>query len=787
MGNYSQSEKEENIKEEIKPNILNIYLCGCQKEIEKFENSMKFGTPLKSYERNYSRKHSKFNWLFKFYKEVFSESLINKIMNDIKKNSQNSYDINNDNCNVILIFFDFYVKNKLDFIIKTLEKTSKIYKPIVILASNNSIENVIKEKEISIQNNLNLDKIRNKNKDNLENDENNNKEKKEESLKINNSDNVNNKKNIKNNENKMNLEENNEEINNKENIIKTENKYVDKMEEIEETVKKEEKVDKMKNDKNDNTIDKIAQKNNNIIKVEKKYAEELKENKIKKENEKRMEIDNNIKEEKGNEKEIKKENEKSMEIDNNIKEEKGKKMNLVRNEKEMKDNTKMELEMEKKEENINKQSEDKKNEEKNNNEIKISDINKYMELIYYKDNDYSQIENKIKDLYCYFNNISDEYSIINEIINPTDEINQNKSHNYKAMINILVVGRAGGGKSTLINLLLNERKAREGIGESITKLYSKYIHSKYPISFIDTPGFETNKDFTKMIYYLEQSKNFFFEGKNKIHLALYIINSSNERSFISEEINLIKYIVEEMKLPLFFICTRSKNESYASDFKEVIKVNILQNFGQKTSLVNHIYCCHLLNEKDGIYKRFGINNILKEIEEYFKDYKTIFNINDPKSFEKYLNELSTKIIKNYKILIFQEEKKKKNKKNKLFTSNKKIRDLLLKHLASELDGNPIEFENNEIELDNENIGYNWSCNIGTEIDNFDIKEELIKDGNLKKIIKKTEEIGICAKYEYLKDIKKRGYHKFLEEIISDYEKAISSFSKISEDINKIIY
>ena len=85
-----------------------------------------------------------------------------------------------------------------------------------------------------------------------------------------------------------------------------------------------------------------------------------------------------------------------------------------------------------------------------------------------------------------------------------DNQSNNKS---KATLNILVIGRPGGGKSTLINLLLNERKAREGIGLSITKLYSKYIHNEYPITFIDIPGFEYENDLNRMIGFLGQSNN----------------------------------------------------------------------------------------------------------------------------------------------------------------------------------------------------------------------------------------------------------------------------------------
>ena len=64
---------------------------------------------------------------------------------------------------------------------------------------------------------------------------------------------------------------------------------------------------------------------------------------------------------------------------------------------------------------------------------------------------------------------------------------------YKATLNVLVIGRPSCGKSTLINLLLNERGARECFGYSITKLYSQYVHKKYPITFTDTPGFDDDE------------------------------------------------------------------------------------------------------------------------------------------------------------------------------------------------------------------------------------------------------------------------------------------------------
>lgn len=44
-------------------------------------------------------------------------------------------------------------------------------------------------------------------------------------------------------------------------------------------------------------------------------------------------------------------------------------------------------------------------------------------------------------------------------------------------------------KRTLINLLLNRRKARKGIGLSTILVAGKYLNEDYPISFQDTPGY----------------------------------------------------------------------------------------------------------------------------------------------------------------------------------------------------------------------------------------------------------------------------------------------------------
>lgn len=73
--------------------------------------------------------------------------------------------------------------------------------------------------------------------------------------------------------------------------------------------------------------------------------------------------------------------------------------------------------------------------------------------------------------------------------------------------NILICGPAGVGKISFINQFLQEKQAKEGEGLSVTHEITKYIHSKYPITIFDTPGFE-RYDTVKMVRYtIEEFEN----------------------------------------------------------------------------------------------------------------------------------------------------------------------------------------------------------------------------------------------------------------------------------------
>ena len=453
----------------------------------------------------------------------------------------------------------------------------------------------------------------------------------------------------------------------------------------------------------------------------------------------------------------------------------------------------------------------KENKENATNEMDqgLSEDRKYFEIAFYNKNDYHDIEQKINMIYNYYFNIGDTLTnfipIINDFTFQKDNyMNKEISSKYKATLNILVIGRPGCGKSTLINLLLNEKRAREGIGYSITKLYTQYIHNKYPITLTDTPGFENDEDLKKMEKFLSILNTFFKEGKSKFHLVLYLINTSNERTFIGTELNLINYIHENMKLPIFFVCTHSLTEEYSLEFQEAVRINLIQKFGEKTELTNKIFCCHLINERDGIYKRFGLDKILAGIKKHFssdidrikkiekkfeeniinQEIKTsesnptlniMSSLEQSNSFGQYLEKILRNICEEYlntipKIINYNDDLVNKNKKfNNILQTFKN-------HLKFEYDVESFKSlidNKNEIDCSTESI--ESGC-LPINNNNDKNKDEPIR--NFKKKIEDIKQIVI----EYSKnDI--ININEYMKGVIQSYEDAIKSLEAISNDIN----
>lgn len=56
--------------------------------------------------------------------------------------------------------------------------------------------------------------------------------------------------------------------------------------------------------------------------------------------------------------------------------------------------------------------------------------------------------------------------------------------------NVLVIGKSGVGKSTLVNAVFKDELARTGVGSPVTRHIRQYSKQGCPITIYDTPGME---------------------------------------------------------------------------------------------------------------------------------------------------------------------------------------------------------------------------------------------------------------------------------------------------------
>ena len=271
---------------------------------------------------------------------------------------------------------------------------------------------------------------------------------------------------------------------------------------------------------------------------------------------------------------------------------------------------------------------------------------------------------------AYYNQLGDEIGFPKNIIdiNLLDKDNE-LMIKYSFTFNILLCGRPGCGKSTLINKILGKKKAYARKGDStLTLRIVKYISDRYPIVFYDTPGIkEEKKGFETIQKLIKQKNESLNEEKNKIHCVFYVLNGKGERTFNDEEFDFLKSLLEQ-NLDIYFIVTHAESEENVNDFIGAIKVNLKQNAKKDNRLVgltDKIYPVEL-EEKKGIYREFGIKEIFTTLYNKYKDYKfdqeiTSNNIRYINSFflgdiktkedlKKKLTALSHRIKANFKIL-----------------------------------------------------------------------------------------------------------------------------------------
>lgn len=160
-------------------------------------------------------------------------------------------------------------------------------------------------------------------------------------------------------------------------------------------------------------------------------------------------------------------------------------------------------------------------------------------------------------------NMDKHFDVAQEILDMTEKEMKNL-----APVNILLIGKSGVGKSTLINSVFRERLADTGIGKPVTKHLQKITRSDVPITLYDTRGLELSPEIQKQVKneiysVIEENKG----TDEAIHVAYYCIQATSSR-IEDSEIEMIQAISE--KIPVVLVLTQSIGEQ-ATEFQQVLK------------------------------------------------------------------------------------------------------------------------------------------------------------------------------------------------------------------------
>ena len=202
-----------------------------------------------------------------------------------------------------------------------------------------------------------------------------------------------------------------------------------------------------------------------------------------------------------------------------------------------------------------------------------------------------------------------------KIKNEITRIIKDKSKLEIKYLTIMVLGKCGVGKSTLINNLLQlegTNKINTGIGEPKTLDMKSYWSYKVPfLRLVDTRGIELNYNFgAKEVQ--KQAQNYInnqlkTDNTNDfIQCIWYCITGTRMEKVEIELLNSLRKVYGNNQIPIIIIYTQATDDTIVNEMKQYIKnkqieANFIKVLAERKKLVNNNYL-----------EPFGLDNLVKQ-------------------------------------------------------------------------------------------------------------------------------------------------------------------------------
>jgi len=186
-------------------------------------------------------------------------------------------------------------------------------------------------------------------------------------------------------------------------------------------------------------------------------------------------------------------------------------------------------------------------------------------------------------------------------------------------LNIIVAGKTGVGKSTLINYIFREHLAETGLGRPITEHLQLIEKKDFPLSIYDTRGLELGKQtqseikkevHDRILYGIKSS-----DENQVIHCIWYCINTASDR-IEDDEVAWIRELTEEDggTVPVIIVLTKAFSKKRAASFRSFI-----MNMNLRVCAVVPVLAKDYEIDEDYVVKAYGADNLIQVMGQILPD------------------------------------------------------------------------------------------------------------------------------------------------------------------------